>query len=201
MICLKDTPFLANATDYEKEILCAMLNVFGDGDTPHANLSTLPDIGADHALEAMDLATASRGARIKPNVKRETLVSIADKIKDALTLTERAFAEKWDDDGDTAERVISERLWKGRQSVNLERIVAYGDKRVRYLIEIDAYDFQSSGRAELWNGEKWHRVHFIPGQQLRARHTVSYVHHDVKPGSFDADMAELRAIVRAVVGV
>lgn len=77
---LKDTSFLGDATDYEKEILCAMLNVFGDGDTPHANLSTLPDVRVDHAEDAMELAMHGR---VRPNVKHETLMSIVAKLKNA----------------------------------------------------------------------------------------------------------------------
>lgn len=96
-------------------------------------------------------------------------------------------------------RVISERVWYGRQSVNLERIVAIGDKRIRYRIEVDSYDFQSSAKAELWNGEKWHRVHFIPGPELATRKNVSYVTKGVTAKAFAGDLAELERVTRAVL--
>lgn len=100
---------------------------------------------------------------------------------------------------DACERVITERVWYGRQSVNLERIVAIGDKRVRYLVEVDAYDFQSSARAELWNGEKWHRVHYIPGPEVLTGKMVSYVTKGVTARAFAGDLAELERVVKAVI--
>ncbi len=99
------------------------------------------------------------------------------------------------------ETLISERVWYGRQSVNLERIVEIGGKRIRYLIEIDSYDFQSSGRSDLWNGEKWHRVHYIPGPELFTGKMVSYVQKGITARAFAGDLAELVRVTRAVVGV
>lgn len=97
----------------------------------------------------------------------------------------------------TREREISDRTWKGQQSWNRERIVIIGDKRVRYTVKRDSYDFQSYGKAEVWNGEKWHTVHHIPGQELK--NTVSYVGRDVLPTAFLEDMAELARVTRAVI--
>ena len=95
--------------------------------------------------------------------------------------------------------VISERVWNGSQSVNFERLVAIGDKRVRYRIKVDAYDFQSSAIAEIWNGERWNRIHVIPGEEVLTRKMVSYVTKGVTARAFAGDLAELERVVKAVL--
>ena len=100
----------------------------------------------------------------------------------------------------TAPKVISERVWHGRQSVECERIVSVHGKRVRYLIGVDSYDFQSSATAELWNGEKWHKVHSIPGQAMASCKTISYVEKGVTIARFAVDLAELERVTLAIIG-
>lgn len=122
-IRLKDTPFLVNATEYEKEILCAMLNVFGDGDVPHANLSTLPDIRADQAEEAIDLALHGR---IRPNIKRETLASIASKIK---SVVRRKLVLEYDVTWMTDDEIASfrESLWSAAAGADMTSRILNND--------------------------------------------------------------------------
>lgn len=97
-------------------------------------------------------------------------------------------------------KTISDRTWAGRQSWNREVIEQVGPHRFRYTVKIDAYDFQSYGRAELWKGEEgWTAVHKIPGQQLKAFGSVSYVSRSVQPLAFNTDLKELRKVAEAVV--
>lgn len=95
--------------------------------------------------------------------------------------------------------VISDRTWSGHQSWNREVIENVSGKRVRMTVKVDAYDFQSWAKAELWNGEKWHTVHMIPGQQVRAVKRVSYVQRTCTPTEFDADIDELRSVTKGVL--
>lgn len=67
------------------------------------------------------------------------------------------------------------------------------------LAEVDAYAFQSYGEAELWNGEKWHRVHYIPGEEVLTGKMVSYVTKGVTARAFAGDLAELERVVKAVI--
>lgn len=95
---------------------------------------------------------------------------------------------------------ISDRTWRGQQSWNRERIMQTASgTRLRFYIHCDAYDFQSYGKVELWDGTKWHQIHHIPGQRLDTK--VSYVQRDVQPTAFNADMLELRRVAFAVIGV
>lgn len=95
--------------------------------------------------------------------------------------------------------VISDRTWAGHQSWNRQVIENVGGKRVRLTVKVDAYDFQSWGKAELWNGEQWHTVHTIPGQQLQSFKKTSYVSRDCQPSVFDADLTELRSVTKGVL--
>ena len=94
---------------------------------------------------------------------------------------------------------ISDRTWQGQQSWNREIIENIEGRRVRLTVKVDAYDFQSYGRAELWNGSEWKKVHSIPGQQLSAFKKVSYVSRSCPPTSFDNDLNELRAVTKGVL--
>lgn len=95
--------------------------------------------------------------------------------------------------------VISDRTWSGHQSWNREVIENIGGKRVRMTVKVDAYDFQSFAKSELWNGEKWHTVHKIPGQEVQAFKKISYVAPFCSPATFDNDLAELRSVTKGVL--
>ncbi len=98
-----------------------------------------------------------------------------------------------------AVKKISERVWYGSQSVNFERIFALGEKRIRFRIKVDAYDFQSSGVAEIWNGERWNRIHVIPGEELKSTKKTSYVTKNVTIKVFAPDIDELERVTQAVL--
>lgn len=95
--------------------------------------------------------------------------------------------------------LISERTWQGHQSWNREVIENIGGKRLRFTIKVDAYDFQSWGKAELWNGERWNEIHHIPGQKLRCMRMVSYVSRTCDPALFEGDIKELRSVAKGVL--
>lgn len=92
---------------------------------------------------------------------------------------------------------ISDRVWQGRQSWNREVLEAVGTDRVRYTVRCDAYDFQSYATAEVWHADGWHEVHRIPGQAMCSK--ISYVARQCPAHVFDADLAELRMVARAIL--
>lgn len=95
-------------------------------------------------------------------------------------------------------KTIVDRQWRGDQSWNRELIEDIGVARVRYTFKLDAYVVQSYARASVWSGVDggWTILSTIPGELLKAG--GSYV-QDAKPSLFDADLAELRRIVTAVL--
>ena len=96
--------------------------------------------------------------------------------------------------------VISDRTWNGDQSWYREIIESIDGTRLRFKVRVNAYDFQSYGKAQVWRDGKWHEVHTIPGQQLKSSKTVSYVDRHVRPNQFDDDIVELRRVAKAVIG-
>ena len=103
--------------------------------------------------------------------------------------------------GDSKEMLITDRTWLGRQAWFRERIVATCGVRLRLKIRSDAYAFQSVANAEVWrdNEGAWSHVHTIAGEQMKT--IASYVNRDVKPSAFDEDIAELRRVALAILGV
>lgn len=100
--------------------------------------------------------------------------------------------------------LISVRVWRGRQAVNyqsVETLLRTGNK-IRITVKLDAYDFQSYGLAEVWNGLRWNQVHRIAGEELAAdyRHVRYDLGDDVGPGAFAADRLELVRVTRALLG-
>lgn len=96
---------------------------------------------------------------------------------------------------------IADRTWRGQQSWNRERIVEVGGSRLRYTVKVDSYAFQSYARVEKWNGDSWHVLHAIPGEQISTRNRISYVTSNVHADAFDDDITELRRVAHAVMGV
>lgn len=93
---------------------------------------------------------------------------------------------------------ISDRIWRGSQSWNRERIeVLASGQRLQLAVKVDAYDFQSWGRVAVWAAEGWQTIHTIPGQQLATQ--CSYVASTCEPSAFDVDFAELRRVALAVL--
>ena len=96
-------------------------------------------------------------------------------------------------------KAISDRTWQGQQSWNREVIESIDKSKVRMTVKVDAYDFQSYAKAELWKESGWVQVHKIPGQQLRTMKLISYVARDVRPAAFQGDIDELRRVAMEVI--
>lgn len=99
----------------------------------------------------------------------------------------------------TKANIISDRTWAGHQSWNRQVIENVSGMKMRFTIKVDAYDFQSSAKSELWKDGAWSEVHRIPGQELRSFKKISYVARDVKPESFDGDLTELRSVSKGIL--
>lgn len=97
------------------------------------------------------------------------------------------------------EIVISDRTYNASQSWYRERIVTKGDVRLRYSIRRNAYEEQSSAKVQVWSRDEWQGVHFIAGVEMKT--IASYVDRAVKPSAFDADLAELRRVAFAILGI
>lgn len=54
------------------------------------------------------------------------------------------------------------RFSQGYQSHEAVRILRAGTLTLRYTVKRDAYDGQSYGKIERWNGEQWHLVERMP---------------------------------------
>lgn len=92
---------------------------------------------------------------------------------------------------------ISDRTWNGEQSWIREVIEVMGTHKLRLKVRVNAYQFQSYARVQVWRDGKWSEIHTIPGEQIQTE--ASYVELDVKPERFDADLAELRRVAKAVL--
>jgi hypothetical protein len=57
---------------------------------------------------------------------------------------------------------VSSTLSNQRQGVQLQRIYAIDEHRIRTTVYVDSYDFQCSAHAERWNGERWYEIATIP---------------------------------------
>ncbi len=84
---------------------------------------------------------------------------------------------------------ISERVWKGTQSVNYEQVFEFGPNRLRVRIKRDAYDNQSHARVHVWLGG-WVLVCSTPIEWMYCR-TLSYTDPVPKADAFDDDFMRL----------
>jgi len=95
-------------------------------------------------------------------------------------------------------KMLNERVWNSDQSWNLERVLSFGEHRLRLRIRHNAYDFQSYGRIERWNGDQWFVVHVIPGVSLKGK--MSYTQRDITVKHFSqADIDELMTVAASVL--
>lgn len=94
---------------------------------------------------------------------------------------------------------ISDRTWNSEQSWYRELIVEVGSRKLRFFVRKNAYVFQSYARACVWSGDEWKQVHRIAGEQLLTE--ARYTDRGVTPDAFLADIAELRRVASAVLGV
>jgi hypothetical protein len=87
-----------------------------------------------------------------------------------------------------------------RQGVQLQRIYAIGEHRIRTTVYVDSYDFQSWAKAERWNGERWYEVATIPYGAMYSTKKASYVKKpDVNEPLLNVDTQTLLARVKEVL--
>ena len=71
-------------------------------------------------------------------------------------------------------RSISKRTWNASQSWHYEELLeipsATGVAKVRIHIRSNAFDEQSSGVAERWDGTRWQQITHRSGVELASRH-------------------------------
>ena len=69
---------------------------------------------------------------------------------------------------------ISKRTWNASQSWHYEELLeiptATGVAKIRIYIRSNAYDEQSSGVAERWDGARWQQITHRSGVELASRH-------------------------------
>lgn len=95
----------------------------------------------------------------------------------------------------TTDAPIAERFWQDSRSKAwfYEQITTMGGRKVRVFIDLDFYEFQASGRLDLWTGDKWECVTRIPGALLttsRGRMSLAAFQDDT-----ERLLAEARAIL------
>jgi len=77
---------------------------------------------------------------------------------------------------------VTERIWKGRQSLNYERVTGYEkgmeEGRLRVRIHRDSYDFQCSARVERWTRQEWVEVLTRPFTREYMPNAYGVSHHD-----------------------
>ena len=72
-------------------------------------------------------------------------------------------------------RILTQRIWQGRQSWKLQASVKMYGEIVRVNIKRDAHDFQSWAKVEKWTDERgWQEFVSIPIAQTPV-HGISYV--------------------------
>ena len=92
---------------------------------------------------------------------------------------------------------ISESFTKRRQSLVYARTLNANGAKFRISVKRDSYDFQSHGKIDRWDGDKWHRVHAVPYPDLACLEVSPY---DRSPDRtpFEEDAAALYRVAMAV---
>ena len=67
-------------------------------------------------------------------------------------------------------KVIEREYFNGRQSVEFKGIYEYKGHKLKIHIDIDSYDFQSSGNIYIFHPEelKWNMLQFIPYSRMES---------------------------------
>jgi hypothetical protein len=95
---------------------------------------------------------------------------------------------------------LSSVLSTQRQGVQLQRVYAIGEHRIRTTVYVDSYDFQSWAKAERWNGERWYEVATIPYGAMYSATKASYVKKpDVNEPFLNVDTQTLLTRVKEVL--
>ena len=104
-------------------------------------------------------------------------------------------------------RSISKRTWNASQSWHYEELLEIpttsGVAKVRIHIRSNAYDEQSSGVAERWDGARWQQITHRSGIELASRHgamgskrPVSYTSSTLSPAALAAFTADRDALLK-----
>jgi hypothetical protein len=102
-------------------------------------------------------------------------------------------------------KVDSERVWVEQNKKGYEGLFHYSDAQpVRVTISRDTYDFQSYGRAELFDGYKWNVVASIPYPKLKINTYPAYgqgwTDENIARAWFAPDRDELLRLVLIILG-
>lgn len=74
------------------------------------------------------------------------------------------------------------------------------EHKLRISIRYNAYDFQSYGRIDRWNGSEWKQLAEIPYPELAGvSREVSYSQRDTPRDSFDCDQSDLLDMAMAIL--
>ncbi len=92
---------------------------------------------------------------------------------------------------------ISQRVYNSNQSWYFEELLMLDDKKIQIRIRKNAYDFQSWGIVELWDGTKWNKIHTCPGELLKCKR--SYVEPNVTALDFAEDRKDLLHCAKVVL--
>jgi hypothetical protein len=94
----------------------------------------------------------------------------------------------------------SSTLSKQQQGVQLQRVYAIGEHKIRTTVYVDSYEFQSYARAERWNGERWYEIATIPYGAMSSTKTVSaYGKGDNNEAALNVDTQTLLQRVHEVL--
>ncbi len=95
---------------------------------------------------------------------------------------------------------LSSTLANQRQGVQLQRIYAIGEHKIRTTVYVDSYDFQCFARAERWNGERWYEIATIPyGAMHSAKNAGPYRKATDNEVALDVDTQSLLTRVKEVL--
>lgn len=95
---------------------------------------------------------------------------------------------------------ISERCWNANQSWRYEHTVRVGQTVLRISICRNAYDFQSWGKVERWDGAKWQQVVYKAIEFLRCS-ALSYAKPGATEADFSDDALDLEGEACAILGI
>lgn len=92
--------------------------------------------------------------------------------------------------------ILNEQVSRGQQSVQAQRLIVANGHKLRFTVVSDAYDFQSSAKAERWNPTEgqWHVVMAIPYGLMKTAPKLIYLPHGAgeQLAKFETDLAELQ---------
>lgn len=99
-------------------------------------------------------------------------------------------------------QVLESRIWRGRQSYEARAIIAYtadlgAVHRLRFEVDVDSYDFQSSAVVSRWNGSEWKHLGSTPYPQMQTVIEGVGYYDDHREGP----AKRLRAIIRDVLAL